>query len=70
MTVKKKSDARFKFVLSLDKQQVINLPWSHIKAKLQRLFKDEMPGLKPIVDSEVGKTSPSVNYTVEVKDKS
>ena len=64
MVAKKKSDARFKFVLSLDKDQVTHLPWSHVRSKLQRLFKDEMPGLKPIVESEVGKTSPSVNYTV------
>jgi len=65
----KKSDARFKFVLSLDKSQAINLPWSHVRARLQKLFMEQLPGLKPIIDQEVPKTSPSVNYIVEVKDK-
>ena len=65
---KKKSHARFNFVLSLDKDQVVHLPWSHIRSKLQQLFKNQLPGLKPIVDEEVPKSSPSVDYTVIVKD--
>ena len=64
----KKTNARFKFVLSLDKDQVVHLPWSHIRSKLQQLFKNQLPGLKPIVDEEVPKSSPSVDYTVIVKD--
>ena len=64
----KKSDAKFRFVLAMDKKQAIDLPWSHVRARLQRLFRDQLGGLKPIIDHEVPKTSPSVNYTVEVKD--
>lgn len=67
--VKKKSDARFKFVLSMDKATAMYLPWSHVRSRFKKLFNEQLPGLKPIIDNEIPKTSPSVTYTVEVKDK-
>jgi len=61
--------ARFRFILSLDKKDAIHLPWSHVKARLRKLFNEQLGGLKPIVDNELGKSNPKADFTVEVKSK-
>ena len=59
--------AKFRFILTLDKDQAIHLPWSHIKAKLDKLFRENLGGLKPIIDDELGKSNPKADYSYEVK---
>ena len=58
--------AKFRFILSMDKDKAIHLPWSHVKAALNKLYAENIGGLKPIVNDELPKSNPKADYTYEV----